>query len=607
MTDEPKYPTYPKHLAHAQETAATRDDGRLLFVFKEGTSPTEIRNFFESHNKQYQREDQSPANVEQQGAERGPRPRLNQTERHVWVRLLNGGPANLDELEKLFTAPTILEWIGPVYRAQGNPELRYLFCAHPLTLAVLPTVKGQSQPHELDELLTALGLQDGVEKPEQHEQGEPAAKTQPKQVAPKSSQEPPSPIYCKPLGYDPDAPHQQDPSWYEKAGQLLRQGKDLVSAAQYDCIPLTSPLCMVLPSNEQHWNDQWNLQRIGMPAAWDVGLGDENVYICVIDNGCQSVVPDDWQNPQASRGYHPELSRTGNYGVSASGAPGSKEGGPSAPDTDKEQAHATACAGIAAAELDSVDGVVGMAPNCRIFSLALPQPFTAGDIDAAIRTAANPATPLPNKDPAKHRRVILLSLAHNGLAGDPLVKQAIDYAVANNVVVVVPTGNDDNPLSVTPPADHPKVIAVGAADSSPEGRATNQSLTPGILNWGNNTWGSNGTRRTPFVCAPGVEIPTTDLRDVGASPGYVAQDNYVLNVSGTSAAAAHVAGLAALLLSQNPALPESQVRHIIAMTCEKFGTVPYSPPNFRHPDGTWNNQVGYGLINAPAALAAGRP
>ncbi len=607
MTQEPAYSTFPKYLAHAHRNLATRDDGRLLLVFHTKTQQSEIDGFFARQQEVFEREDAAPPELRQRVSGRALKPRLNQTQHHVWVRLRDGGPPDTDYLAKLLAAEKkILDWIGPVYRASGSPELRALFCPPPTELMVIAAEGIDDDDERLGATLKELGLKKQLPK------SEPATKEQSAHVPVNSSQKSRKPFYCVPAERTSDNGYRPGREWYDQAGKLSQAAQGLIQTVQYDSIPLTSPLCMVEPpASEVHWDDQWNLDRIGMPAAWDYGLGDEHVYVCVIDNGCQSVVPASWANPTATVGYHPELSRVGNYGQSG-GALGEHEGGPSTP-SNVEGPHATGCAGIAAAEWGSAGGVVGVAPGCCIFSLALPMPFAALAIANAIRTAADPATPLPNRDVGdpdprdrKHRRVILLSAAHAGLGGNLDVQNAIQFAVANDVVVCVPTGNDDSRLVVTPPADNSNVIAVGAMDGAPEGRATNQYPTPGTLDLGPGTWGSNGTRRTPFVSAPGVEVPTTDLRGAGDYDGYIPGNNYVMNFSGTSAGAAHVAGLAALLLSHNPRLAERDVRRIMGASCEKFAGVYYAYPNSRHPDGTWNQDVGYGLIDASAAVTLAR-
>ncbi len=108
--------------------------------------------------------------------------------------------------------------------------------------------------------------------------------------------------------------------------------------------------------------------------------------------------------------------------------------------------------------------------------------------------------------------------------------------------------------------------------------------------------------------APGTDIVTTDIQGfLGYNPqyednqSYVDNDEYVYSWRGTSAAAPHVSGVAALVLSVNPCLTGQQVRDILEKTCQKVGTYSYTTTAGR-PNGTWNNEMGYGLINAYAAV-----
>jgi subtilisin family serine protease len=197
-------------------------------------------------------------------------------------------------------------------------------------------------------------------------------------------------------------------------------------------------------------------------------------------------------------------------------------------------------------------------------------------------------------------KVISMSFSTNATnsVNTALSQSALSQSALSGCVLVAASGND-YATSVSYPASLPNVLAVGAINRN-----------------GNRADFSNyGTALD--VVAPGVDIPTTDIRGNGGynyvtnnqyDPAYSDYTNkdYTGKFGGTSAACPHVAGVAALVLSYNPDLTQAQVRQIIESTCTKLSGYTYSN-NAAHPNGTWNNQVGHGLVNAYAAVQAACP
>jgi subtilisin family serine protease len=91
-----------------------------------------------------------------------------------------------------------------------------------------------------------------------------------------------------------------------------------------------------------------------------------------------------------------------------------------------------------------------------------------------------------------------------------------------------------------------------------------------------------------------------DLSEFGAT----GSRDYLASFVGTSAAAPHVAGLAALILSVDSRLTSDEVRDLIEGTADKVGGVAYGTVL---PNGTWDPGMGYGRINALDAVLAALP
>jgi len=159
-------------------------------------------------------------------------------------------------------------------------------------------------------------------------------------------------------------------------------------------------------------------------------------------------------------------------------------------------------------------------------------------------------------------------------------------------VVVISSGNQKHTLPnpsndlMEPFASQSCVIAVGGINEC--GERMRYGHYCNIDSGYNSCYGDSLD-----VVAPGIHVPTTTING-----------EYFRGFGGTSAAAPHVAGVAALVLSVNPCLTREEVKYVIESTCTKIRPDLYvygNDPN--HPNGTWNIEVGYGLVNAGAAVA----
>ena len=326
-------------------------------------------------------------------------------------------------------------------------------------------------------------------------------------------------------------------------------------------------------------SSQWNLMAMRMFEAWDITTGDSNVIVAIIDSGIDwthsdlglgaDLYQNIYLNPGEDAWSDPNDPSTGN-GVDDdnNGLIDDWKGwnyGTNTNDSRPTFEHGTFVAGILGAKTNNNHGIAGIAggnnnSGVKLLSycISIHDEVISSVLDDAIIDAVD-----------KGARIIQLSLSVDHSAD---IEAAIQYAIDNNVVVVCATGNS-NLSQVFFPASDTNVISVGAIDDSKQ-------------KWTFSNYGENLD-----IMAPGYNVPTT------SSNGSYAE------VGGTSMAAPHVSGVIALMLSINPNLTVSQIRNIIESTAQKVRTDLYDYEiKTGRPNGTWNDSMGYGLIDAYAAV-----
>ncbi len=336
---------------------------------------------------------------------------------------------------------------------------------------------------------------------------------------------------------------------YQIRQRLLESNNKVVADVQFETMPLIVPTAV--SPNDTLFAQQWDMARIQAggvgTTGWDISTGIATVVVCVLDEGCDLT--------------HPDL-QFSTLGINL---------GTMMPDGSPTGNHGTACAGIVAATFNNAIGVSGVAGNSRIMPVAF-QNWTDTEVAAGINWAT-----------ANGAQIISMSFGYNGWS-QAIIDPAIQNAFNNNVVMCVATHNFNGPI--TYPATNPLVIAVGASDQI-DNRASFSDFGAEIS-----------------VVAPGVQIPTTDRQGTaGYNTAAGTAGDYTLSFGGTSAATPHVAGMAALIRSTYPTLSNVQVRTIIERTAEKVGVVAYADvPGY--PNGSWNQEMGYGRINVFRGLDA---
>lgn len=321
--------------------------------------------------------------------------------------------------------------------------------------------------------------------------------------------------------------------------------------------------------NDPLFGAQWALRNTGQGGgvaghdisavgAWDVTRGSDAITVAIIDEGVDYTHPDLNVAGKLVAGYD-ALRRIND------------------PSPENDDAHGTACAGIAGAASGNGRGVSGVAPGCRIMGVRIAR----GAGDGWATTDAQIADGI---DVAVARGADVLSNSWGGGLPSTAVTNAIRRARTRGrngrgCVIVFAAGNDNG--SVSYPGNLPEVITVAAVNEWGEAK------TPTSRD-GESWWGSNyGT--SVDVSAPGVHVTTTDI--VGRR-GYNPLGDYTRTFNGTSAATPHVAGVAALVLSVNPALRVTEVEAILRSSTDDLGRRGYDV------------RTGRGRINALKAVRA---
>jgi subtilisin family serine protease len=348
-----------------------------------------------------------------------------------------------------------------------------------------------------------------------------------------------------------------DRSAVELLPELMEAEAERLREVRFETMPMIVPTAYV--PNDTLFTSQWGMEQIEAggsgQTAWNLNRGDPSVVICVLDEGCDLTHPD--------MDYHPD-----GLNLETMLTDGSPTGD-----------HGTACAGIAAARIENTEGVAGVAGGCTVLPVAFGN-WTDVEVAIGIRYAA-----------LKGARVISMSFGWN-LWDHNVIDPAIQDAFDADVVMCVATHNYNS--AITYPATNPLVMACGASDQADDRKTP---ASPDGEYW----WGSDFGPEMSVV-APGVLIPTTDRTGTaGYNPSGGSAGDYVMNFNGTSSATPHVAGLAGLLLSAKPTLTNVEVRDLIEQTADKVGSVPYATVA-GYPNGTWNEEMGYGRINAYRAL-----
>ena len=361
------------------------------------------------------------------------------------------------------------------------------------------------------------------------------------------------------------------------------------SAGEFSALAGASLPSTIFPQatkvNDTRSSEQWALERVEAYEAWDIARTDGAVTVAVIDNGCLVTHEDLEDNIVAT--YNAVDGSTDVTPVTQDRTPG----------------HGTHVCGIIAAEANNGKGIAGVSYNARLLPIQVFEWFYSENQGAYVVATSK----------------------------ENLLK-AYAFVVENADAYKIKVANMS--VGVACPTETPESVASGK-DSEPMAIAVKRATEAGVL-----TVTASGndaiTYKGPYINFPGdwldcsLNVVATTNADDNARASY---SNYnmegqtVKNISapgegilsayynpktpslsgnsgydsrgGTSMAAPHVSGIAALVFSLDLSLTPENVRDVLCDTATDLNAA-----NNVSAESTFDYETGYGLVNARKAVEA---
>lgn len=289
--------------------------------------------------------------------------------------------------------------------------------------------------------------------------------------------------------------------------------------------------------NDTDFSSLYAMPQIEAPAAWEVTTGSSNIIVAILDTGIDYTHPDLTSNIWTNLG---EIAGNGldddgnGYIDDVYGYDFYNEDS----DPYDDHGHGTHCAGTLGGVGNNNRGVTGVNWDVALMGLKFMGATGLGNTFDIIRAI----------NYASENGARVINASFGGPSFDPALRDAIQVAGQDGILFVAAAGNNgsNNDVYPTYPAnfDLDGLITVAATDSSD-----------------NLTWFSNYGSNSVDVAAPGSNILST-----------VPAGGYAY-YSGTSMAAPHVAGLAALLLAANPGLSLDQLSTAILSSVDTMDSL----------------------------------
>jgi thermitase len=313
--------------------------------------------------------------------------------------------------------------------------------------------------------------------------------------------------------------------------------------------------------NDARRPEQWALDTIHCPEAWDLGHCD-NVIVAVLDSGVDTGHPDLsrrlWTNPGETPNNGRDDDGNGKvddvygwhfYQNCASGSCVPYENHV----VQDDNGHGTHVTGIAAADTGNGIGIASVSWGALAMTVKVLDEYGEGyysDVALGIRYATD-------------NGARIINLSFGGPQPSLILQEAVDYAHQRGVLIIASAGNDGGAVYYPAACEH--VMAVASTDRNDQ-RSSFSNVGPQV-----------------DIAAPGESILST----------WPWLDGYFYK-RGTSMAAPHVAGAAALLWSLRPDYQSTEIEQRLLSQSDDVNAAQLPGPD---------PYLGWGRLNVYQALA----
>jgi subtilisin family serine protease len=296
--------------------------------------------------------------------------------------------------------------------------------------------------------------------------------------------------------------------------------------------------------NDPYYPSMWHLPKVQIENAWNIQTGSASVTVAVVDTGID-YTHEDFSGRTIIRGKDVSTCDDTIAELTATAGNCSQIKTPDADPMDTN-GHGTHVAGTIGARANNNIGVSGINWDVTLIGVKVLGRGGAGGISDIAKGIVDAAD--------RGAKVINMSLGGRGTCstGSP-IQSSVNYAIGKGALVVVAAGNENIDAAQIAPANCPGVLVIGATGPNDE-RATysNHGSLVSLSAPGGNRGSQN--------CSASLCVTSTWV------------SNSYIPSSGTSMAAPHVSGVAALLLAQNPTFTAEQLKTCLINSADTITT-----------------------------------